>query len=221
MTQEEFIGPASPEWPAPPFTLIGPGVGGTSGNPPLFPTGTYGAQQPRPLAITDLDQFKTTPVVAGYPVNFRRFYAPVDQVKPALAYILAAAQHSLIISMYGFDDPDLADIIKQKLADENVFVQLTLDKSQAAGAHEKLLLEKENYPASSIAIGTSEHHRIIHMKLFVVDSLFTVAGSTNLSVSGETLQDNEMTVHQDPFVAAEATNRLNHLHAYVAQEKPR
>jgi phosphatidylserine/phosphatidylglycerophosphate/cardiolipin synthase-like enzyme len=196
----------------PAFNPNAPGSGSPA---PFFPK----AFLPKavPLTIGALDQFKTAPVVTGYPTNFRSLYAPVDEVKPALAYLLAAAQHSLIVCMFGFDDDDLADIIKQKLSDPAVFVQLTLDKTQAAGAHEKLLLEKMNYPASSIAIGHSEHGRIIHTKMVVIDGLFVVGGSTNWSVQAETLQDNELTVLQDPYVAAEATARLSRVHSFVLQ----
>lgn len=179
------------------------------------------SQPDHPLTdLTVLDQFKAAPFVTGYPKTFRSFYAPVDQIKPVLMTVISSAQHSLVVGMYGFDDDDLAAVIKQKLEAEHIYVQLTLDRTQAGGVHEKLLLGEMNYPASSIAIGSSEHGRIIHTKLVVVDGLFTIGGSTNWSDAAETLQDNELTVIQDPFVAAEATTRLNCIHANIlAQQK--
>jgi len=100
-----------------------------------------------------------------------------------------------------------------------VFVQLTLDKSQAAGRHEAELLARENYPATSIAIGSSEHGRIMHMKLCIVDGRYTATGSTNWSTAAETLQDNQLTIIDDYAVAAEARSRVDAIHAYILNAK--
>lgn len=150
-----------------------------------------------------------------YPPNIRSFYSPVDDVPGALRAIFATARHSLVLAMYGFDDKALADIIKTKLESPDIFVQLTLDATQASGSHEKSLLAGEDYPASSIAVGRSEHGAIMHLKLAVIDGLYRVSGSTNFSVGGETKQDNECSIIGDPYVAAEARSRIDAIHANI------
>jgi len=154
-------------------------------------------------------------VTATYPANLRTFYSPVDDVAGALAELIDSAAHSVVVAMYGFTDPRLADALRHKLIAENVFVQLTLDKSQAAGTHESALLKRENYPATSIAIGNSERGAIMHLKLCVIDGRYTVTGSTNWSLSAQTLQDNHLVVIDDPVIAAEARSRVDAIHAHI------
>jgi len=58
-------------------------------------------------------------------------------VHEALKALLASATKSLVVSMYGYDDDELDQAIRGKLGSDKIFVQLSLDKSQSAGAHEK------------------------------------------------------------------------------------
>lgn len=172
------------------------------------------ATKPHPLGdLTVLDRFAAQPFPPGYPPDRRRFYAPVDDVHGALKAVVSAATRSLVVAMYGFDDEELAAIIKAKLEDEHCYVQLTLDSSQAGGVHERALLADVDYPSSSVAIGRSEHGAIMHLKQVVIDGVIVVSGSTNWSTGGETKQDNEVVVLLDPAEAAICTARLGAIHA--------
>jgi phosphatidylserine/phosphatidylglycerophosphate/cardiolipin synthase-like enzyme len=164
-----------------------------------------------------LDQFRAQPLTPGYPDNRRTLYAPVDDVHGALVYLIKSAQQSLVVAMFGFDDVQLARAIHSKLISD-CHVQLTLDSTQAGGVHERELLAQEGYPATSIAIGSSEHGRIMHMKTVVIDGLWVIQGSTNWSDAGERLQDNEMSVTADPYVAAEARARIDAIHANILRK---
>ena len=165
------------------------------------------------VTLAFLDKYKRA--INGYPNNLRTFFSPVDDVAGALAALIDSATHSVVVAMYGFTDPRLADALRHKLIAENVFVQLTLDASQAVGAHEAALLKREDYPATSIAIGHSERGAIMHLKLCVVDGRYIASGSTNWSVSAQTKQDNVLTIIDDMVVAVEARSRIDAIHANI------
>lgn len=166
-----------------------------------------------PLAdLAPLHARKASPFPPGYPPQVLSFFSPVDDVHGVLCDVIRSAEKSLAVCMYGFDDEELAAIIKDKLEHDHVYVSLTLDSTQAAGKHEAAILAAAGYPTNSLAIGQSEKHAIQHMKIAVVDGLDVVTGSTNWSVSGETRQDNQLSVVRDPYVAAEARTRIDVIH---------
>jgi phosphatidylserine/phosphatidylglycerophosphate/cardiolipin synthase-like enzyme len=175
------------------------------------------------MLITDLDSYKTSPLVAGYPETIRTFYSPEDDVHGALKALLGSCKASLVVAMYGYDDDELAGMIAHLLDDPAIHCQITLDKSQAGGVHERALLEKykAEMDSNSVAIGTSEKGAIMHRKMVIIDGVVRVSGSTNWSESGESKQDNELTVVFDPTVCVEARRILDleHVKALTQMEK--
>lgn len=143
----------------------------------------------------------------GYSRDYLTFYAPRDGgVHQVLLWALLQAKSSLAINMYGFDDPQLAALLRHHVTNPQLMVTLTLDSSQAAGQAEKPLLNelRNDLPGNSIAVGRSEKGAISHDKLMVVDGLYLITGSTNWSFGGETEQDNQLTLTRDPIACAEA-----------------
>jgi hypothetical protein len=180
-----------------------------------FVTGAYVVEVVMALpSLAVLDQLKATPFAPGYPEDKRTFYSPVDQVHDVLKQLLASASKSVVVSMYGYDDDELDVVIRSKLESDKIFVQMSLDKSQAAGKHEKEILAKWSNDGigNSIAVGRSEHAAIMHLKMVIIDGLDVITGSTNWSKSGQSDQDNQLTVIRDPLVAAEARARVDIIH---------
>lgn len=180
-----------------------------------------------PLSISDLDQYsKAGPVDADHPPNLRAFYSPRDGagVHEALKAVIGSCQHSIAVEMYGFDDDELAEMIAHLLDNPAIYCQITLDRSQAGGVHERALLEKfkHEFTGNSVAIGNSEKGAIQHRKMVLVDGIWYVGGSTNWSTSGETLQDNELLIIQSASVVARARTVLDIAHdAALSQQAAR
>lgn len=165
--------------------------------------------------LSVLDQYAAAGFPSDFPPDQRIFFAPIDDVHSVLKVCLAAAQESIAIAMYGFDDDELADIISEKLAAEHIAVQLTLDSSQAGGVHERRILAREDYPHTVVAVGRSERGAIMHQKLAVIDGILSVTGSTNWSLAGEQKQDNEATVRLSRSVASRCRARCDAIHAHM------
>jgi len=85
-----------------------------------------------PLVWEDLAKYKAEGrFLDGYPDDQRTFFAPRDNVHGLLVALLDSAQHSIVVNMFGYDDDELNKIIQGKLADEKIYVQMSLDRSQA------------------------------------------------------------------------------------------
>jgi phosphatidylserine/phosphatidylglycerophosphate/cardiolipin synthase-like enzyme len=89
------------------------------------------------------------------------------------------------------------------------------------GAGQKQILAQWDNDAfgNSIAIGTSSvHNAISHLKIVIVDGVFTVKGSTNWSLSGEQRQDNELTLSRNAVIAAETRAILDLNHDFMLKQ---
>lgn len=169
------------------------------------------------LKVADLDRFMVTPPPAGSLEMVRSLYSPIDDVHGALKAVIGSARHSIVVSMFGYDDDELAALLDAALKDPRMYVQITLDSSQAGGVHEKALLTKyaHEMTGNSVAIGRSEKGAIVHRKMVIVDGLWWIGGSTNWSVSGESEQDNELTIIRDAMHCTKARTVLDIAHDHI------
>ncbi len=177
-----------------------------------------------PVTWDDLAAFKAAGrFLAGYPSNTRNFYSPEDDVHRVLLCVLGWATHSIVLNMYGYDDEAVDALLETFAKKPSVYFQASLDSSQAAGVHEKAILARWPVDAigNSIAIGQSTKHAISHLKVCIVDGIYTISGSTNWSLRGEQQQDNVLTITSDPVLAAEYRSILDRCHAAMLQQMKR
>lgn len=176
-----------------------------------------------PLDWAKLATYAATPFPPGWNPNEYVFFSPRDPgVHSAILDVVNSCGHSVYANHFGFTDADVAKTLAGKLADPAVLAIVNLDDQQESGPTEKKLVEATFAPeiGTSVAIGHSIHNAISHLKVTVVDGLYTISGSTNLSLAGEQKQDNELRITRDPLMAARYTNviMLNHL-AMLGQMK--
>lgn len=176
-----------------------------------------------PVAALDweaLRHYAATPFPPGWNPNELVFFSPRDPgVHDVILDVIQSAGHSIIANHYGFDDQAVSDALLAKAADPDIAFVLNLDSSQAGGTHEKALLAAwQEHIGTSVVVGRSIKAAISHLKVTVVDGLYVLSGSTNLSLAGEQKQDNELRVTRDPYMAARysAVLMLNHA-AMLAQ----
>jgi hypothetical protein len=177
-----------------------------------------GAPSLQSFQLAELAQFtkeKTYSPTAS--ADFHLFYVGRDNVHEILKYVLSRVRVSLYLNMFGYDDEELNGILMEKVKDPDVTVLITLDKSQAGGAHEKKLIDLDQQAAlaqfnTHFVIGQSGTHQISHTKGFVADGRVGAEGSVNWSASGEgtfvtkgqaggtgyRAQNNTQTVFTDP-----------------------
>jgi hypothetical protein len=120
-------------------------------------------------------------------------------------------------------------------------VQVTLDRSQASGAHEKAILSSDAASdpagyAADFAVGQSDTHQISHTKGGVLDGIVAFEGSTNWSASGEgtgiglasakqqpgfKAQNNTLAVYVNSYEIAKFSARLDYEHGVAGHQAQR
>jgi phosphatidylserine/phosphatidylglycerophosphate/cardiolipin synthase-like enzyme len=165
-----------------------------------------------------LTQYKVWGSFDGeYPAASRSFFSPYDKVHEVIMAVVKSAKTSLHVAMYGWDDADVNDAILEAAKNAAIRVKVALDSSQAAGKGETPLLKlwpQSDY-LNSLVIGQSSKHAISHDKIIVADDCL-ITGSTNLSTSGQTLQNNQATVEWNSRKAVEGINVVERIFAEMA-----
>lgn len=165
-----------------------------------------------------------------------------DDVHGIMHYLLSRETMGLKLNMFGYDDEQLNADIVALMENPNVRVQGTLDKSQAAGVHERAILAHDaaNDPDfyNSMVVGQSATHQISHTKGGVlIGQGLGFEGSTNWSASGEgtgisldptvrpapgyKAQNNTLLVSANPVFLARFTARLDAEHVVALQQQKR
>jgi hypothetical protein len=167
------------------------------------------------------------------------FFVGRDDCHSILHTLIPAETMTLKFNLFGYDDEELNDDIVALMKNPNVRVQATLDRSQAGGVHERVILAQDiaNDPDfyNSVAVGQSATHQISHTKGGVlVGQGIGFEGSMNWSASGEgtgislkpgpqapgwKAQNNTLMVSTNPVSVARFGARLDTEHITAMQQQ--
>ncbi len=170
--------------------------------------------------------------------DFRVFYVGRDDVHGILMHLFTRVSLSVKMNMFGYDDDSLNNVLMGLVQNPSVMVQVTLDKSQAAGPAEKTILGSDTAQdaqgfANDFVVGESSTHQISHTKGGVLDGIVAFEGSTNWSSSGEgtgisltaaeqapgfRAQNNTLAVYVNLYEIAKFSARLDYEHAVAAAQ---
>ena len=171
--------------------------------------------------------------------DFRVFYVGRDDVHGVLMHLFTRVSLSVKMNMFGYDDDDLNTVLMGLVQNPSVMVQVTLDKSQSGGAHEKAILsadaaQNQEGFANDFVVGQSATSQISHTKGGVLDGIVAFEGSTNWSSSGEgtgisltaakqapgfKAQNNTLAVYVNTYEIAKFAARLDYEHAVAAAQQ--
>lgn len=192
--------------------------------------------------LDDLAQFHAVPVGAGASQDYRAFYVGWDDVHGLLKFLHGLPGISrYTMNMFGYDDEELNDLVMAIVRDPRVLVNVTLDRTQAGGRHEKALLDADRAADladfnAHVAIGLSAEHKISHTKGGVIrysGGAVAWEGSTNWSSDGEgtfvvgrdaaggagyKAQNNTLVVHVNPYEVERFETRLLAEHQIAAAQ---
>ena len=173
--------------------------------------------------------------------DFRVFYVGRDDVHGVLMHLFNRVSLSVKMNMFGYDDDALNQVLMGLVQNPSVMIQVTLDRSQAAGPTEKAILatdaaqDAEGY-ANDFAVGESSTGQISHTKGGVLDGIVAFEGSTNWSSSGEgtginltaakqgpgfKAQNNTLAVYVNPYEIAKFAARLDYEHGVAVSQAKR
>lgn len=141
--------------------------------------------------LHQFDKFTPETVLnPGYGESYL-FFVGRDDVHNIILQLIKQEKLAVIGNQFGYDDEELNAAILAKFKEPNCSIQITLDKSQAGGVHERAIIAADKAQDAtdfnnSFAIGQSATHQISHTKGFVlVGQGIFFEGSTNWSSSGE------------------------------------
>lgn len=144
-------------------------------------------------------------------------FSPFDDCKKMLLDFVSSAQSKIRIADYSFNMDELVELLIEK-KQAGLDVELILDKSQSGGGTEIPEIKKLKDAGVSYVIGTSEKHRIMHLKVVIVDDAAVGFGSYNFTEVAE-LESNVFHIEYDENLAAAFSNDWNRTYTFITQSE--
>lgn len=148
----------------------------------------------------------------------RTYFSPADDCQTALLNFVQTARHMIRVCDFTFNLVPLADLLIAKYQ-AGVDVRLVLDRTEAGIPSEKPLVTQLRAAGVPLVAGTSERHRIMHMKYLVVDDVWVLSGSFNFSATAE-LEANFIDIENNALRAQAFLDDWQRLWDWISRNEP-
>lgn len=141
------------------------------------------------------------------------YFSPEGGARNAILRQIHDAREEILIILYYFTDPGLADALAAA-NDRGVTVMVLLDKSQEKGRYSQARRLRD----AGISVAFDARHRILHHKFMLVDGRILVTGSQNWTRSAETVNaENTLVITGDLALAHRFREEFHRLFGFTAQ----
>lgn len=119
-----------------------------------------------------------------------------SDLKFLLLSSIAKADHSLFLASYGFNDPDLINLLNAK-ADQKVSIKLLYDKKHPPRTNAKSIIKEKDTKSG-----------LMHRKITLIDDEKIFLGSTNYTEPSFIMHENSLLYMEDKELAKHIENNL-------------
>lgn len=148
----------------------------------------------------------------------RIYFSPTDQTTEAFLAFVGTATQKIRIADYSFNMAPLVDLLLAKFK-ARLDVKLVLDKSQAAGATERPVVEELRQAGVPLMVGTSSMHKIMHSKYCILDDQSVEYGSWNMTNAASS-ESNFLVFESNPDMAGVFNANWEAVWAWIAANEP-
>lgn len=146
------------------------------------------------------------------------YFAPDQDCLTPLLEAINSAKQSILVADYSFNLPSLVDsLIAQH--QKGVKVTLVLDRSQSFGKSEVVQIQRLRQAGIDFVIGTSDKHKIMHLKCAVVDNQTVINGSYNFTTAAAS-ESNVLEIFTDPEIAELFTAQIKKIYQFISENEP-
>jgi phosphatidylserine/phosphatidylglycerophosphate/cardiolipin synthase-like enzyme len=136
------------------------------------------------------------------------YFSPEDEIPPKLIRFVRAAKKSIHVLAFSFTDDELAQEIVTRHA-AGIDARVVLEKRGSGGRGSVLALLR----AGGVDVTTDANSFVMHHKVIIVDSTWTITGSYNFSAAAARSNDENVLIIKSPAIARQYEAEFSRIRA--------
>jgi phosphatidylserine/phosphatidylglycerophosphate/cardiolipin synthase-like enzyme len=153
----------------------------------MFDQGEFGARSPSatPHTLVKLDG-----------ADLYTYFSPEDDIPPKIIRFLRAAGKSIQFMAFSFTDDEIGEVLVNRYR-SGVQVEGVMESRGSKSPHSEL----RRLSSAGITVLSDGNPYILHHKVFIIDTLWTITGSYNFSASAARSNDENVVIIKNRSVA--------------------